>query len=73
MAWLHSFGYEDAIDAFREAQKKDPGFALAYWGEAMGLFNQPLWFFEDADKGRAALGKLGTTPQARAGEGTNAA
>ena len=27
VAWLHSFGYEDAIDAFRAAQKIDPGFA----------------------------------------------
>lgn len=65
VAWLHSFGYEDAIDAFRAAQQKDPAFALAYWGEAM-CFNQPLWFFEEPDKGRAALLKLGGTPQARA-------
>jgi len=30
LAWLHSFGYEDAIDAFRAAQKLDPNFAMAY-------------------------------------------
>jgi tetratricopeptide (TPR) repeat protein len=65
VAWLHSFGYEDAIDAFREAQRIDPQFAMAYWGEAMS-FNQPLWFFEEPDKGRAALAKLGPTPEARA-------
>src|SRR5262245_61139398 len=35
--WLHSFGYEEAIDAFRAAQKIDPGFALAFWGEAMAF------------------------------------
>ncbi|OFW46223.1 MAG: hypothetical protein A3J29_05355 [Acidobacteria bacterium RIFCSPLOWO2_12_FULL_67_14b] len=64
VAWLHSFGYEDAIDAFRAAQKIDPSFALAYWGEAMS-FSQPLWFFEEVDKGRAALAKLGATPEAR--------
>jgi tetratricopeptide (TPR) repeat protein len=64
VAWLHSFGYEDAIDAFRAAQKIDPSFALAYWGEAMS-FSQPLWFFEEIDKGRAALGKLGATPAER--------
>jgi len=64
VAWLHSFGYEDAIDAFRAAQKVDPGFALAYWGEAMS-FSQPLWFYEEVDKGRAALAKLGPTAQAR--------
>jgi len=63
--WLHSFGYEEAIDAFRAAQKIDPGFALAYWGEAMA-FNQPLWFHEDVKAGQAALAKLGPTPQARA-------
>ena len=64
VAWLHSFGYEDAIDAFRAAQKADPAFALAYWGEAMS-FSQPLWQFEEVDKGKAALAKLGKTPEER--------
>lgn len=65
VAWLHSFGYEDAIEAFRAAQRREPLFAMAYWGEAM-CFNQPLWFHEDLAQGRAALAKLGPTPQARA-------
>ncbi len=64
VGWLHSFGYEEAIEAFRAAQKIDPQFALAYWGEAM-CFNQPLWFHEDVAAGRAALAKLGATPQVR--------
>ena len=64
VAWLHSFMYEDAIDAFRAAEKLDPSFAMAYWGEAMS-FSQPLWFFEEVDKGRAALAKLGPAPEAR--------
>ncbi|MDP2319491.1 MAG: hypothetical protein Q8O42_09170 [Acidobacteriota bacterium] len=64
VAWLHSFGYEDAIDAFRAAQKADPSFALAYWGEAMS-FSQPLWFYEELPQGRAALAKLGATPDVR--------
>lgn len=64
VAWLHSFGYEDAIDAFRAAQKIDPSFALAYWGEAMS-FSQPLWFFEELPQARAALAKLAATPDAR--------
>ena len=64
VAWLHSFGYEDAIDAFRAAQKADPSFAMAYWGEAMS-FSQPLWFFEEPAKGRAALAKLGASPEER--------
>lgn len=64
VTWLHSFMYEDAIDAFRAAQKIDPSFAMAYWGEAMS-FSQPLWFFEEPDKGRAALARLGKTPAER--------
>jgi tetratricopeptide (TPR) repeat protein len=56
--------YEDAIDAFRAAQKLDPNFAMAYWGEAMS-FSQPLWFFEEVDKGSGALAKLGGTPAVR--------
>jgi tetratricopeptide (TPR) repeat protein len=64
VAWLHSFMYEDAIDAFRAAQKIDPNFVMAYWGEAIS-FSQPLWFFEEVDKGRAALAKLGATPALR--------
>ena len=64
VAWLHSFGYEEAIDAFRRAQQIDPGFVMAYWGESLS-FSQPLWFFEEPAKGRAALAKLGATPAAR--------
>lgn len=64
VAWLHSFGYEEAIDAFRLAQKIDPDFVMAYWGESLS-FSQPLWFFEEPDKGRAALAKLGSTPESR--------
>lgn len=65
VAWLHNFGYEDAIEAFRAAQKLDPQFVLAYWGEALS-FSQPLWGHEDVAQGRAALAKLAATPAARA-------
>jgi tetratricopeptide (TPR) repeat protein len=61
---LHSFEYDDAIAAFRQAQTADPTFALAYWGEAM-CYNQPLWFNENADKARAVLARLGRTPEVR--------
>jgi tetratricopeptide (TPR) repeat protein len=61
---LHSFEYDDAIDAFRQAQRADPGFAMAYWGEALA-YNQPLWYNENADKARAALAKLAPTRAAR--------
>ena len=33
--FLHSFEWEDAAEAFRKAEQADPGFALAYWGEAL--------------------------------------
>ena len=58
--FLHSFEYDDAIEAFRQAQKADPAFAMAYWGEALA-YNQPLWFNEDLAKARAALAKLKPT------------
>ena len=43
---LHEFEYEDANDAFREAQRFDSGLALAYWGEAM-TYHQSLWAREN--------------------------
>src|SRR6185295_18438350 len=51
---LHSFEYDDAIEAFRQAQRIDPGFAMAYWGEALA-YNQPLWYNENLVKARAVL------------------
>src|SRR6266404_4674351 len=48
---LHSFEYDDAAAAFREAQRLDPGFALAYWGEAMTL-THPVWNDQSLDSAR---------------------
>jgi tetratricopeptide (TPR) repeat protein len=62
---LHNFQYEDAVEAFREAQAIDRDFAMAYWGEAMA-YNQTLWLNQDADEARAILLRLGPTPEARA-------
>ncbi len=61
---LHSFEYSDAAQAFREAQQRDPGFALAYWGEAM-TYNHPLWNEQNLNAARAVLLRLGPTPTAR--------
>ena len=65
LALLHNFEYPSAREAFLAAQTADPDFALAYWGEAM-TYNFGLWSQQDAEKGRAALAKLGATRQARA-------
>lgn len=61
---LHSFQFDEAADAFRRAQKADPDFALAYWGEAMS-YNHPLWAQQDLDAAKKALERLAPTPEAR--------
>jgi len=68
---LHSFEYDDAIEAFRQAQQIDPGFAMAYWGEALS-YDQPLWYNGSVDKARAALARLGPTRAARQGKAPTA-
>lgn len=62
---LHLFEYPDAAKAFVAAEQLDPGFAMAYWGEAM-TFNHGVWNELNAKAGRAALAKFGATPEARA-------
>ena len=57
LAALHSFWYEEARDLFRQAQATDPGFALAYWGEAMTWY-QPIWSTTNTSSGRAAIERL---------------
>ena len=64
LALLHSFEYDDARTAFREAQRADSGFAMAYWGDAL-TFAQLLWGLDYADSARAALARLGPTREAR--------
>src|ERR1044072_6673494 len=46
LAALHSFWYEEAIEAFQESTKVEPDFAMGYWGEAMA-YNHPLWSEQD--------------------------
>ncbi len=64
LALLHDFEYSAAADAFRRAEAVDPGFAMAYWGEAM-TFNHPIWMQQDLKAARDALNKLGPTSSAR--------
>jgi tetratricopeptide (TPR) repeat protein len=68
---LHNFQYEEAIEAFQQAQKADPNFALAYWGEAMA-HNYTLWAEQQTDAARAVLARLGPTPEARAAKANGA-
>ena len=64
MALLHDFEYPAAAEAFRRAQEADPGFAMAYWGEAM-TYNHPVWMQQDAAAARAALARLAPTAAER--------
>jgi len=67
---LHNFEYDRAAAAFRRAQAADPASVMAYWGEAM-TYNHPLWAFQDAAGGRAALARLGSSPEARLAKARN--
>jgi len=57
LAALHSFWYEEALEAFRESTKIDPEFMMGYWGEAMA-FNHPLWGEQDTAAARQVIGKI---------------
>jgi tetratricopeptide (TPR) repeat protein len=65
MLLLHLFEYDFARDEFIAAERIEPGFAMAYWGEAM-TYNHPIWDQQDRNGALAALGKLAASPQARA-------
>ena len=62
LAALHSFWYEEALEAFRESTKVDPDFAMGYWGEAMA-HNHPLWSEQDIAAARQVLAKIKETPK----------
>jgi len=64
MALLHDFEYESAAAAFQRAQAKDPGFAMAYWGEAL-TFNHPVWMQQNLKSALAVLNKLAPTAAER--------
>ena len=67
---LHNFEYDRAAAAFRKAQEADPANVMAFWGEAM-THNHPLWAYQDRDKARAVLARLGPTPEARRAKARN--
>jgi hypothetical protein len=64
LAMLHDFEYETAAQDFRLAESIDPGFCMAYWGEAM-TYNHAIWYQQDRGAAQAALRKLGATEEQR--------
>ncbi len=68
---LHSFEYEAARKSFQAAEGTDPGFAMAYWGEAL-TYNHPLWGEQDLAAARSALARLAPTPEERAAKAPTA-
>jgi tetratricopeptide (TPR) repeat protein len=64
VAILHSFGWKQAIAEFRQAQKIQPDFAMAYWGETL-CYNHPLQGEQDVKSPREVLARLGATPAER--------
>ena len=65
VAILHSFGWKQAIAEFQAAQRLDPDFAMAYWGETL-CYNHPLFGSPpDDDNPRAVLQRLGASRDER--------
>jgi hypothetical protein len=62
LAALHSFWYEEALEAFRESTRVEPDFMMGYWGEAMA-HNHPLWSEQDASAAREVIKKIKDTPK----------
>jgi hypothetical protein len=57
---LHSFWYDEAREKFLDAQRLDPAFGLAYWGEAMSYDNALLSEpgYENEDLGASVLERI---------------
>jgi tetratricopeptide (TPR) repeat protein len=62
LAALHSFWYEEALEAFREATKTEPDFMMGFWGEAMA-HNHPLWSEQDTSAAREVIKKIKESPK----------
>ena len=61
---LHNFEYEDAAAQFRRAREIDPGFAMAYWGEAQ-TYNHPIWMQQERNAALAILEQYAPTAAER--------
>lgn len=63
--YLHSFEYDLARQSFQQARTIDPGFAMAYWGEAM-THHHSLWGAQAFESAQSVLLRLGSTREDRA-------
>ena len=61
---VHSFWWTEAVAEFREAQRLEPDFALAYWGEAMAQNRSSQ--SDPKDPMAEVYNRLGETPESRA-------
>jgi hypothetical protein len=57
LALLESYEYQDAENYFKLAQKIEPRFAMAYWGEAMSHI-KILWYSIDYQKAKIIVQKM---------------
>jgi tetratricopeptide (TPR) repeat protein len=65
MRLLYAFNHTEAIRAFREAARLDPGLAMAYWGQALALgpnLNAPM----TPENGRLAYAAVQQAMETRA-------
>ncbi|MEM9388147.1 MAG: hypothetical protein AAGA68_24045 [Pseudomonadota bacterium] len=70
MLLLHLFEYDFAKTHFEQAQRADPSFVMAYWGEAM-VYNHPLWDQQNREAAREVLARLGDSAETRAARAKN--
>lgn len=54
---LHAYEFAEATWSLRAAQKLDPGFAMAYWGEIIAS-RMLVWYGRNDEQGRSALHRL---------------
>ena len=71
VALIHSFEYEDAVEAFHRAENADSGFALPYWMEAL-TNTQLIWGIDDTASAHAVLNRLAPTASERLARARNA-
>ncbi|MCL6271196.1 hypothetical protein M3P05_14820 [Sansalvadorimonas sp. 2012CJ34-2] len=53
----HVYEFPEATWSFREAQRLDPAFAMAYWGEIMAS-HMFVWYAKEPEQAQAALHRM---------------